>query len=104
MVGPIEVAFCDQVRALGQGIVCVHKGLSGNNPYASPADIGPAAARHPDITFVVYHSGWELAAPEGPFRLIWRLYDAGPAVAGILDRDAIRRHRRRSGLRRSSRG
>ena len=26
-----------------------------------------------------------LPAPEGPFRLIWRLYDAGPAVAGILD-------------------
>ena len=26
-----------------------------------------------------------LPAPEGPFRLLWRLYDAGPAVGGILD-------------------
>ena len=23
---------------------------------------------HPDATIVVYHSGWELAAPEGPFQ------------------------------------
>ena len=37
----------------------MHKGLSGDSPFASPVDIGPAAANHPDISFVVYHSGYE---------------------------------------------
>ena len=48
-------AFCDQVRALGQRIICVHKGLGP--AAASPVDVGPAAANHPDLTFCIYHSG-----------------------------------------------
>ena len=46
--------------------VCVHKGLSGNDPAASPIDIGPAAAANPDLRFVAYHSGYE-GPGEGPF-------------------------------------
>ena len=42
-------AFCDQVRALGQRIICVHKGLGP--AAASPADVGPAARNHPDLAF-----------------------------------------------------
>jgi hypothetical protein len=58
-------AFCDQVRALGQRIICVHKGLGP--PAASPIDVGPAAANHPDLAFCVYHSGFEAARTEGPY-------------------------------------
>jgi uncharacterized protein len=68
-------------------IVCVHKGLSGGSPYASPRDIGPAAKAHPDISFVVYHSGYETGQVEGPTdpatwdrgvnRLVATLHDAG---------------------------
>jgi predicted TIM-barrel fold metal-dependent hydrolase len=47
--------------------VFVHKGLSNNTRYGSPADIGPAAAAHPDVSFVVYHSGFEVAQREGPY-------------------------------------
>ncbi len=52
--------FLQAVRDTGVPVVAVHKGLSGGNPYASPIDIGPAAAAHPDIAFLVYHSGYEV--------------------------------------------
>ena len=60
-------AFLDTVRDIGPRIVCVHKGLGGGSEYSSPVDIGPAAAAHPDITFVVYHSGYD-GPNEGPYR------------------------------------
>jgi predicted TIM-barrel fold metal-dependent hydrolase len=59
--------FVEDARRFGVPVVCAHKGLSGGSPYASPADIGPAAARHPDVAFVVYHSGFENEQAEGPY-------------------------------------
>ena len=80
-------------RALGPHIVCAHKGIGGPIPSlapvaASPRDIGPAAAAFPDITFVVYHSGYErdphgeegVHAPtrhRGVDRLVTSVPDAG---------------------------
>ncbi|MGH8989961.1 MAG: hypothetical protein ACRDZ7_00335, partial [Acidimicrobiia bacterium] len=56
---PVGEAFLAHVTALadagdGPRIVCVHKGFG-----ADPADLGPAAAAHPELTFVAYHSGFE---------------------------------------------
>ncbi len=65
---PIGAAFLDAVRDSRVGRVAVHKGLSGGNPFASPADVGPAAAAHPDLAFLVYHSGYETRFTEGPYR------------------------------------
>jgi uncharacterized protein len=65
-------AFLDQAGRIGPPIVAVHKGFSGGSSYASPIDVGPAAAAHPDLTFVVYHSGYEPDHQEGA-------YDAGSA-------------------------
>jgi uncharacterized protein len=59
-------AFVTAVRDIGPPIVCVHKGLGGGSKYSSPIDIGPAAKAHPDVTFVVYHSGYD-GPNEGPF-------------------------------------
>lgn len=66
--------FLERVRALGPRVVATHKGLGGPVPdasvaAASPRDIGPAAAAFPDITFVVYHSGYERDpnGQEGPY-------------------------------------
>jgi hypothetical protein len=78
-------AFLEKVSATGPKIVCVHKGLSGGSAYASPVDIGPAARAHPDIAFVVYHSGYEAGNREGPYspngrgvdRLVRSLAEAG---------------------------
>ncbi|MGI9595051.1 MAG: amidohydrolase family protein [Acidimicrobiales bacterium] len=69
-------AYLEQVRAVGVPIVAVHKGLSGNDPASSPADIGPAAAGHPDIDLLVYHSGYESGLTEGP-------YDPSTADVGV---------------------
>lgn len=82
----VGAAFLDHVERLaaegsGPSVVCVHKGFG-----ADPADVGPAAAAHPDLTFCVYHSGFEPSGPpEGPFaedgggvdRLVRSLRDAG---------------------------
>ena len=40
---------------------------TSGSPYASPVDVGPAAARHPDMSFVIYHSGFEAGGTEGPY-------------------------------------
>lgn len=69
----VGVPFLATVRATGVPVVAVHKGLSGGNRFASPVDIGPAAAANPDLSFLVYHSGYE-GGGEGP-------YD--PAGAGV---------------------
>jgi uncharacterized protein len=85
--------FIDHVRDVGPPIICTHKGISaivGATPeLAHPGDIGPAAARNPDVSFVVYHSGYEPGgggvgpydpddpAPEGVDRLIRSLETAG---------------------------
>ncbi len=66
--------FLERVRALGPRVVATHKGLGGpipdaSVPAASPRDIGPAAKAFPDVTFVVYHSGYERdpVGREGPY-------------------------------------
>src|SRR5205807_9532794 len=51
-------AFLDKVRAIGPRIVSVHKGFGNGSRFASPVDIGPAAKQFPDISFVIYHSGY----------------------------------------------
>lgn len=65
-------AFLDAVMEIGPRIVCVHKGFGGLGgatafDYASPADIGAVARDYPEISFVVYHSGYESGGAEGPF-------------------------------------
>jgi predicted TIM-barrel fold metal-dependent hydrolase len=89
----VGVPFLEQVRTLGPRIVCAHKGIGGPVPGAAPAgsdprDVGPAATLFPDITFLVYHSGYEPdpQGEEGPHesdpgrgvsRLVASLADAG---------------------------
>lgn len=64
-------AFLDQVANSSTDIICVHKGLGGMlgglSEFSSPVDIGPAATAHEDVRFVVYHSGFEIGVPEGPY-------------------------------------
>ena len=89
----IGFPFLERVRALGPRVVATHKGIGGPIPdasvaAASPRDIGPAASAFPDITFVVYHSGYErnpdgqegafdAAHPVGVDRLVRSVMDAG---------------------------
>jgi uncharacterized protein len=60
----IGVPFLERILELGPKRLAVHKGIGGliadaSPPTTSPRDIGPAARAFPDITFLVYHSGYE---------------------------------------------
>jgi predicted TIM-barrel fold metal-dependent hydrolase len=59
--------FLEQARATGVRLVCAHKGVSGMVASGSPSDVGPAARAFPDISFVIYHSGYEPGMGEGPY-------------------------------------
>jgi hypothetical protein len=59
--------FIEKAVELGVPIICTHKGLSSGSRFASPEDVGSAAAKHPDVSFVVYHSGFEAGVEEGPY-------------------------------------
>jgi hypothetical protein len=73
------IPFIEKARQLGVKIICAHKGLSLPGftfDFASPRDIGVVARMFPDVTFIVYHSGFEPAVPEGP-------YDPNNASQGV---------------------
>ena len=62
--------FIERARKLGVNRIAVHKGLSfGPRGYefSVARDIGPAAKRHPDMTFLVYHAGFDTSVREGPY-------------------------------------
>ena len=70
--------FIERARKLGVRNIAVHKGLSFGSrgyEYSMARDIGPAAKRHADMRFLVYHSGFDTGVKEGP-------YDAN-AKAGV---------------------
>ncbi|MBA2624763.1 MAG: amidohydrolase [Acidimicrobiia bacterium] len=89
-------AFLARVVELGVPVVAVHKGFGsgfgGLADFASPVDIGPAARAHPDVSFVVYHSGYEAGGDEGAYedgnrdegvnRLVSTVLDAGIEPGG----------------------
>ena len=64
-------AFCERLIAIGGSrIVCAHKGLPSDRwdpRFASPRDVGPAAAMFPEIQFVIYHSARDNNVTEGPY-------------------------------------
>jgi hypothetical protein len=64
--------FIEQARRLDIKLVCVHKGIplptmGQDLTYSRADDIGRAARKYPDITFIVYHSGFDPGITEGPF-------------------------------------
>ena len=80
----------------------VHKGspASGGSRFASPVDIGPAAAAHPDANFVVYHSGFEGRARfEGPYDGATEAWASNRLIASLErgghrpERERVRRAR-----------
>ncbi len=60
----------EKARALGVKNICVHKGLPfGRRSYkhSLASDIGVVAKMFPDVNFLVYHSGFIVGQPEGPY-------------------------------------
>lgn len=75
--GPVGEAFLTTATELSHTIVCVHKGFG-----ADPVDVGPAAARNPDVRFVAYHSGYEPGQPQAVDRLLRSMAGAGVGPNG----------------------
>jgi predicted TIM-barrel fold metal-dependent hydrolase len=62
--------FIEKCKELGEPLICVHKGfpLPGfDRVHTDPKDVGPAAVRHPEMNFVIYHSAYEAGNVEGPY-------------------------------------
>ena len=60
--GELAARVFDQARKLGVKTIAAHKGVSlyGMKPeMSSPRDMGVAAKANPDLTFLVYHSGFQ---------------------------------------------
>jgi len=63
----VGTRFVERARALGVKVICVHKGLPfGRQSYehSQCSDIGIVAKRYPDVSFLIYHSGFVTDIPE----------------------------------------
>jgi predicted TIM-barrel fold metal-dependent hydrolase len=75
----VGLRFIEKARALGVKVICIHKGLPfGRQSYehSQCSDIGVVAKRFPDVSFLVYHSGFVTDTVE-------RAYDEGARRDGI---------------------
>ncbi|MCW5632554.1 MAG: amidohydrolase family protein [Rubrivivax sp.] len=66
----LGLPMIEQARKLGVRNICIHKGLllsPRGTHFAGCRDIGAVAKRYPDMNFIVYHSGYLVQRPEGPF-------------------------------------
>ncbi len=64
------IRFIEKARELDVKIICAHKGFpifELGREYAAADDIGIVAAAYPDVSFLVYHSGFEAETHEGPY-------------------------------------
>jgi len=78
-------AFIEHALSLGVPRIATHKGLSGGSRFASPEDIGPAASKHPDARFIVYHSGFEARTDEGPYRPSTKNVGVNRLITSLLE-------------------
>jgi hypothetical protein len=66
----VAFPFFEAARRTGVRVICIHKGLplpGFEAKYATARDVGAAAKAFPDLTFIIYHSGYEPMRPEGPY-------------------------------------
>lgn len=66
----VGLAFIEKARALGVKVICIHKGLplsADSYEHSQCSDIGRVARLYPDVTFIVYHSGYVAGKPERAF-------------------------------------
>jgi hypothetical protein len=67
----VGTRFVEKARTLGVKVICVHKGLPfGKQSYehSQCKDIGIVAKRFPDVSFLIYHSGFVTGVPERAYQ------------------------------------
>ena len=73
------IPFIEKARDLGVKVICIHKGIPfGRRSYEHSLcdDVGVAAKQFPDVSFIIYHSGWVPGQPE-------RAYDPDAKRDGV---------------------
>ena len=73
------IPFIEKARRLGVKVICIHKGIPfGRRSYEHSLcdDVGVVARQFPDVSFIIYHSGWVPGQPE-------RAYDPTAARDGV---------------------
>jgi predicted TIM-barrel fold metal-dependent hydrolase len=86
----VGIPFIEQARALGIRTICIHKGLKFAGFPPGPAachDVGPAARRYPDVSFLIYHSGFDLDHNEGPYNPTDAEAGIDALVKSLIDND-----------------
>lgn len=66
----VGLAFIEKARRLGVKVICIHKGLPlGRSSYehSKCTDIGVVAKQYPDMSFIVYHSGYVAGKREAAY-------------------------------------
>ena len=61
------IPFIEKARSLGVKVICIHKGIPfGGRSYEHSLcdDVGVVAKQFPDVSFIIYHSGWVPGQPE----------------------------------------
>ena len=79
----VGTRFIEKARAVGVKVICVHKGLPfGRQSYehSQCSDIGVVAKRFPDVSFLIYHSGFVSSVREGP----WTGGGAGDGIDTLI--------------------
>ena len=66
------IPFLERVRASGTKVVCIHKGLplppmGKEIQFSRCDDVGRVARKYPDVTFIIYHSGYDNRVTESAF-------------------------------------
>jgi predicted TIM-barrel fold metal-dependent hydrolase len=76
----LGIPFIEKARALGIKVICAHKGFPlpflRARAHELPTEVGRVAKRFADVSFIIYHSGYDPKVVEGP-------YDPGKAERGV---------------------
>ncbi len=76
----LALPMIEKGRELGIKVFCSHKGFPlgffNARRWETPVDVGRVAKLYPDVSFIIYHSGYDPAVTEGP-------YDAAKAARGV---------------------
>ena len=65
------IPFIEKARTLGVKVICIHKGIPfGSRSYEHSRcdDVGVVARQFPDVSFIIYHSGWVPGQPERAYQ------------------------------------
>lgn len=86
----VGIPFIEKARELDVKIICVHKGIPLfrlDYEYSTCRDIGAVAKRYPDVSFIVYHSGFEFDRKEGPYNPNNAKGGVDSLIKSLLDHD-----------------